>query len=209
MISSLALPKYLDLSTVGAVICDGNSITAGSRYGHTWVTEIQAMQPFATTGCLFYNFGVGGQTTTQMLSDQETQVLPLITTKPPTILIALEFGNQISSAITPTLPQDAFELYRQYCLKARRCGAYVVACTAHARLRTGDLFYPQDLETCNQLLRDRWREFADALFDCRTIPQLSVVTADFFPDEIHPTREANILFANGLIQVLRQIPIRS
>jgi lysophospholipase L1-like esterase len=197
--------KYLDLGTPGLkIICDGNSITAGQSHA----TELAFREPFSTNGTVIANFGVGGQTTEQMLNDMEAQVVPLITSSPPTIVIVLEFGNSITAGASPQL---AFDLLAQYCNRCRSAGAYVVACTAHPRNRQGPgvVQFSEDIRTANQLLRDRWRGMADAIFDVRTIPELANVTREYFPDDVHPNKAADILFTNGLMPVLRRIPVRN
>jgi lysophospholipase L1-like esterase len=200
----LGITDYLDLATPGLkIICDGNSITAGQSHA----TELAFREPFLTNSTVIHNFGVGGQTTEQMLADMNTEVIPLITFDPPTIVIVLEFGNSITGGATP---QRAFELFSEYCTRCRSAGAYVVACTAHPRNKQGSgvVQFSDDIKTANQLLRDRWRGIADAIFDVRTIPQLANVTRQYFPDDVHPNREADILFTDGLMPVLRRIPVR-
>jgi hypothetical protein len=201
-------PRYLDLTTPGLkIIGDGNSITAGQSH----ITELGLREPFKSQETVIYNFGVAGQTTQQMIADFDAEVLPFITFDPPTILIALEFGNQIgANSVVQSDAQKAFDLFADYCYRARSAGAYVVACTAHPRIRiAGNVpTYSAQLREANQLLRNGWRAFADAIFDCRTIPEFAKVNRRWCPDDVHPNRYGDILFTDGLMPVLRRIPLR-
>jgi hypothetical protein len=202
----IALPKYLDLETPGLkIICDGNSITAFQSHA----TELGKRPPFSTNGTVIHNFGVGGQNTDEMLADFYTQVEPLITKTPPTILIALELGNSIAQGKSADQAAYAFE---RYCKAARHEGAYVIAITAHPRINQGYPLgvpaYSAELERANQILRDNWRRFADGIVDTRTIPEFSRVRNSWTPDNTHPNIYGDVLLTDALMPVLRRIPVR-
>lgn len=205
MILSGFQSPFLNLKSISKILCDGNSITAGQSHA----TELATHEPFKSAQTQILNFGVSGQTTAQMLSDASSQVDPEIVPN-KTIVIALEIGNHIFFGASA---REAVDTFWEYCEGRRAAGAYVVACTLHTRWQATATLpskaqYLAELDQANTLLRQEWRGRADALFDCRTVPECTVMSSRYFPDYIHPNRALDVLFTDALMGVLRRIPAR-
>lgn len=107
------------------VIWDGNSLTVNTlQSGATDSLESMAsmtMDRPETSGATMTNFGVSGQTTAQMLSDQSTQVFPSFIAGKRNILHVFEIYNDI---YYNGVVADAVARYWQYLDQAR---AYATA----------------------------------------------------------------------------------
>lgn len=87
------------------VICDGNSLTFGfgtSSTSNSYPQQLQTLLGGAVVWAV-YNFGVNGQTTTQMISDFSTQIAPLYNIyRQKNILVVFEAGNEILANLSST-----------------------------------------------------------------------------------------------------------
>jgi hypothetical protein len=202
--------QFLDLRHVENIICDGNSITASVGAENSHADELALLEPFLSNATPIRNAGVSGQTTAQMIARAPLEVDFYIRAN-RTIVIALEIGNHLGTGVAVRAAVDTFW---DYCDGRRAKGAYVVACTLHARENPATVAggTPTEMsgkiDEANGLLRAEWRQHADQLFDCRTVPECSVVTPTYFPDGVHPNAALDVLFTAGLIKTLSRIPLK-
>lgn len=188
------------------IVADGNSYVQGNGYT-PFATIISNTDPFDTNGSVFYNFGVGGQTTPNMISDQSTQVLPLYTPGVANILLVCEGGNDIyfngnvSSAVSNM---------QTYCNAARAAGFKVILTTTIPRDQStpfGDnsAAYNAKLVAFNDaIIADQ--SFYDALIR----PDLELMFASYFgsgydADKVHPNTTGQQKFAELYIAAINQL----
>jgi hypothetical protein len=147
------------------LIFDGNSLFTSSF--STAPAKIQETlgKEFTVT---MQNYAVSGQSTPAMASDAATQVDTAANlNKQSNILVAWELTNHMATANNATA-LEAYTAMRTYCLARKAAGFKVVTATCMARATAGGII-PADFEakrlTCNALMRQNWREFADAFVD--------------------------------------------
>jgi lysophospholipase L1-like esterase len=213
--------QYVKLAS-SKIVFDGNSITAGDGGGAgdaSVSSQVGAqLASQKVPGVSIVNVAVGGQTCAQMIADGSTQVAPLREVGRDCILVVNEGGNDISFGSTP---QQAFDNIRNYCLLRRSEGFYVLIWDCLFRNNSPSGFYTaaaykQALVDFNELVRGRWKEFADAYMDARRalpyVPDNDYTGAlnggFWFPDCIHPSASANAIIAAKLIEHLKFIPKR-
>lgn len=213
--------QYVKLAS-SKIVFDGNSITEGHADGSgaaNLSSQVAAQLAFQKiAGVSIVNLGVGGQTCAQMIADASTQVASLREVGRDCILVVNEGGNDISFGSTPL---QAFDNIRNYCLLRRSEGFYVLAWDCLFRNNSPSGFYTsagykQALVDFNELVRGRWKEFADAYMDARRafpyVPDNDYTGAlnggFWFPDCVHPSATANAILAARLIEHLKFIPKR-
>lgn len=194
--------KAIDVSN-STIVCDGNSITLGNNYAEPtppWPAQLKARPAFAVAGCTIHNFGVSGQTTQAMISDQATQVLSLYNPAKANVLVAWEVRNSIffSGSVL-----SSCNSYRTYCNTARAQGWKVVAVTitpCNQSTVAGDTAaqYTQKINEANEWIRANWAGFASTLIDAALLPGLGVVTATAYPDNVHPTNLVLVRLVDAL-----------
>ena len=187
------------------IIADGNSYVQGNGYT-PFPSIIAATSPFNSNGAVFYNFGVGAQTTPQMITDQASQVLSLYDGAVNNILLVVEGGNDIyyngsaSGAITNL---------DTYCSAARSAGFYVIVSTCIRRDQTtsfGDnpSQYNTKLDSFNTLLA------ASTFYDGIIRPDLDAVFATYTSggydaDHVHPNNTGQQKFADLFITAINDL----
>jgi hypothetical protein len=207
---------FIDLNDPNLVVLfDGNSINAVRNDvpdSYAPSLELALREPFLSNRTRIINTAVPGQTTAAMTARAPLVLDPHISHLYTTILCPLEIGNTLYAGATAA---EAVRQYSQNSQERRWLGADLVSSTLHARSGPeptlgGDSLavYQAKIEEANQLLRENWRGFADALYDCRIVPELTIVTPQYFPDDIHPNRAADALYTDGLIKTLQRIPKR-
>lgn len=179
----------LGIGQLHQVVCDGNSLTDG--YGsstglHTAPNNMTGMDYPAqlsrslSTGFQVLNFGVSGQTTTQMSSDAATQIDPLFnaTAYGQNILVAWEITNDVQNGQV-SWPQ-AYQNFKNYCLARKAAGWKIVVLTVLPRQYFGpdDVIFEVGRIATNTLLRLEWPQYADAIADVGDLAMLR-------PDGIH------------------------
>lgn len=145
------------------VICDGNSLTAGSgaTAGNDYPSVLQAL---LGSGYLVNNIGIGGQMTPDMAKRGPQYVDDIYGHRADTsIYVAWECTNDSyfgASAVA------VYQNYVNACLARREAGFSVVACTYLPRSNGGTPgTFAADRATVNALIRANWRSFADAFAD--------------------------------------------
>ena len=202
------MSNYLDLRGI-KIVCDGNSITAG--IGETpWPDQLKFMLSKVGINCDFVNVAVSGQTTIDMVTRAPTFVDSAYDKTRDNILIAKEGGNHI--LLLNVTAQQAYQSFRDYCIHRRSLGFYVVVLDSFKRSDTPgwgtNTAFEARLVEYNFLLRQNWRDFADAYVDVRKLcPQIEPLN-QYMPDGLHPSGAGQALIAAGLISVLKKIPKR-
>lgn len=145
------------------IVCDGNSLTQGQG-GTPYHTYLQN----SLQNAVVQNFGVGGQTTTQMISDATAQIDTQIDVKKKNILIAWEIGNEVYYNGDVT---TACNNFKAYC-DARRTSGWqkiiVINCPPRKQsTQFGDTEsqYNTKLQQVNSWLNANYTTFADEIVD--------------------------------------------
>ncbi len=114
------------------IIADGNSYVQGNGY-IPFTTTISSTSPFNSNGSTVLNFGVGAQTTVDMINDQTSQILNQYQEGVTNILLVVEGGNDIyfnGSVANALLNME------MYCLTARAVGFKIIVSTTIPRDQT-------------------------------------------------------------------------
>lgn len=197
------------------IVADGNSNVINSGSG------TDAGSPFTTylsdhlathldiTKVTITNIGVGGQKTSDMLTDFDSQVVPLYDSSDgnthPNLLIVWEIGNDQYYTSDQT---TVYNRIVQYCQAGQTAGYKVLIMTCPTRYYSantsaGDTLeqYNTKLEATNTLIRLNWRTYADGIcdvaYDVRFRNPLD--TTYFRPDGIHITETGRRIIGEELI----------
>lgn len=149
----------------GIVVFDGNSLTVGdgSTGGADYPAQVMIyLNPYGAY--TKYNYGVGGQKTTDMAADAAAQIDILYSAgNAQNILVAWEVTNDLffgASAAT------AYANIVSYCQARQAVGFQVVVLTVLPRSNVGTPgSFEADRQTVNTSIRANWSTFADALAD--------------------------------------------
>lgn len=174
----------------GLIVFDGNSLTVGqgATAGNDYPSQVTAL---ISTPHTYYNFGVGAQTTTDMVADAASQIDSLYNADLPiNIVVAWEITNEIYYGTTA---QAAYDNFVAYCQARKAAGFKVVALTVLPRSNAGT---PADFEdkrqSANSLIRANWGTFADALADVAADSRIGdagdeLDTTYYNADQVHMT----------------------
>ena len=186
--------------TVGRIVFDGDSLTAGSGATDPYPSQFARMWGAPLS---WFNFGVGGQTMREMLADADRQVDPLWN---PDIgrCVVVAWGGTNDLALWKHSPQVAYADVRDYCRGRLEKGFTVVVLTTLPRSDTqAPPVFEANRQDLNLLIRINWREFADALVDVAADPNLGEAGAELNPEYFCPDRVH--LNNNGLGLVARHV----
>jgi lysophospholipase L1-like esterase len=189
------------------ILVDGNSLTVWE--GTNLSDKLSVLLPGAVT----LNFGVSGQTTTSMLTDQATEVLASLDPgKKHKIIVALEGGNDIDGNGLSGLA--AHNNYKQYCLNARQAGCLVVACSIFDRNRLPStpayVAARGRMRDFNALMRLQWAGYANSFVDSAKIQPAVFDNAEnlgFWPDGVHYDPVTYNRFAAYVAEAIRRLVI--
>lgn len=167
------------------VIFDGNSMTDGSTSSYPATTVA------ALTGTWYSrNFGVSGQTTTQMISDGVSQIDPFYDSRVTNnVLVAWETTNELKLGVSAT---DAYNNLVAYCRARKNAGFKVVVPTILPRSESGT---PEDFNTkratVNTNIRNNYASFATAIADVAANTDIGEdgdsENATYYADKVHMT----------------------
>lgn len=159
------------------IVCDGNSITAGGQDGAgsnggvmgQIFSGVSPLAPFSAHS--YTNVAIGGQNTLDMINNR-ADVAAAFVPGDFNILFAQELTNSNSSGITAAQNTQLFLDYLAIMRSSQAWDHVVVATAPPAWLGTGYTQAEIDdwnarLDASNALLRQRYREQADALFETR------------------------------------------
>ena len=198
--------QYLNL------VADGNSYVHGDNAqmagAYTPFPELIAQsEPFQVRNTTVLNFGVGGQTTPQMLTDQTSQVLSKYNANKPSILLVVEGGNDIyyNSNV-----QQAVTNMINYCANARAVGFRVLTSTLIKRDQASGtdtaLQYNNKLAAYNTLLLSSASSF-DGIIRPDLEPIFQSFTAGGYDvDRIHPNQVGQQKIADLFAALIENLP---
>lgn len=182
------------------LVFTGNSLVAGSGVTTifetvSYVTAELLNNP--TVICEHINGGIGGQTTTEMISRFTSYDLFLRDdSKVKNIYIPFEITNDMilpTGALTNT---QVYDNYVALCNLARAQGFYVIACTilprSSAIVLSNRPTFEADRQIINQLIRDNYTTFADGIADVGADPTIGDAG-----DETNTTYYADLTHLNA------------
>jgi lysophospholipase L1-like esterase len=147
------------------IVCDGNSLTAGSGANNATAYPPQLETLLRATGrndCVS-NIGIGGQVTTAMTAKAAAHIDANWEGSPQKIVVAWECTNDLFFG---TSAATAYSNFVSYCQARRAAGAQVVAVTVLPRSDAGTPgTFEASRQTVNTNIRANWATFADALAD--------------------------------------------
>jgi hypothetical protein len=203
------------------IICDGNSLTAGSfGGGGNYPNVLQSIFGARNLGRFeVTNLGIGGQTTDDMITRYPTYALPAYSSTQNNIIVAWELSNQWLSttttgdslAVAVAKCRDAVNRMWDYCEMARTAGFTVIVATATYRTYSGyaatcasKAIGDAGIDQLNSYVRNEWRDYADYLVDICAHPMFSN-SADtsntyIYSDGTHLSQTADDVVA-GLVAV--------
>jgi hypothetical protein len=199
------ISKKLDL-TKAKIIVDGNSLTV---FAGVNLSDKLAANPLLS-GATFVSFGVSGQSTPQMIADQQSQVIGSFDPQRTNVVVALEMGNHIS--VNGVNGTAAHTSYKQYCLNIRAVGGLVVACTGFDRRNTNgsEPTVRPELRVANTLMRSQWPGYANTLVDAARIQPAVFDNAEnreYWPDGVHYNSASYDRFAGYVASAIYRLTI--
>lgn len=166
------------------IVFDGNSLTYGfdaSNYAGTYPTQTMAA---IATSCEWYNIGVSGQTTPDMIADVTSQVYPLYTAGRKNIVVPWEIRNDI--VVNGASAAAAYNNYVSLCqgLKANGFDVIVVTVLPSAGLNN------TTRATVNASIRNGYTAYAVDIADIAADPNIGPDGANtnltyYNADQIH------------------------
>jgi len=161
--SSIFITAFAPSVTLN-VVFDGNSLTAGLGGSRPYSVNCIQSLVNAQYSVISSNFSVSGQTTTQMISDANSQIDGAYdSSKNYNIVVCWEGINDLYFGVTIT---QAYNNIVNYCLGRKAKGFKVVVVTLTPRQNVGT---PANQEVnrlaVNALILQNWKTFADALAD--------------------------------------------
>jgi lysophospholipase L1-like esterase len=180
------------------IVCDGNSLTAGVGAGAGESYPEQMLTLYGTTNMTVKDYGVGGQTTRDMIADADTEIDPQFNSeRVDNILVAWEILNDwaVSTGTDSQTPTVASQLtvdrLWEYCDARKAAGWKVVILTVlPANYSVGQVLFDAQRATVNTRIREEWHLHADAMADVADDPDIGVSEAYLNPaffdeDEVH------------------------
>lgn len=220
MLSTVQRRPLLNWAAGGiAMTADGNSLT---ELTPRWTLKIVTRAPLTTAGITTVtNLGIGGQTTTDMLTNR-TDVANAYVWGKNNILIAWEFYNAIlkNAALTP---QGAVDELMNYCtlVKADRPWRIAVATAVpgkywYSTVQADTDAHNAKLDQANALLRQQYRRAADHLIELRVAGSpfnlanynFATFTASglYSGDNVHFTDAGSVAVADLMAAGLAKMP---
>jgi lysophospholipase L1-like esterase len=176
------------------LVLDGNSLIE-------YMTQVGNTASYATLGApgrTKQNFGVAGQTTTQMQTDAVAQIDSL--NKTNKVLIVWEYLNDAFFGATAV---QAAANMRQYCISRRTAGWRVLLLTTPATINSG---LDTKLVLIDKLVKNSWQEYANGLLDVRSIPELAnAARTDMYYDNVHLSNAGYMILYRHLNEALRSL----
>lgn len=162
-----------------AVLCDGNSLTAGqgaSSSANYYPAVLAGLAPLAAGSIPVANIGVGGQTAAQMTSTRGDVTAAFAAGK-TNVLVAWELTNSLYFGRTAQQAVDDLLAYVEAVIADNSAWkvAVVTAIPRYQKRAADGTFndaavtaYNAEIDAANALLRAQWRGVAKMLVDLRT-----------------------------------------
>lgn len=194
------------------IVFDGDSITTDlwtpTPYMSPTIDLLTPHYPDTT----WAEFGVGGQTWVNMTSDAVAQIDSLIDLSKDRNIVTAFAGHNDMRDQTYT---DAYNDAVAYCQARQAAGWQVVIITQMARNDNWGTTYPDAASwdaarlSYNQLIRDNWGTFADAICDVAGDDRIGdladVIDGTYFVDYIHPNDAGHAIIAELLNTSIRTL----
>jgi len=191
----------------GLIVFDGDSLTEGYMLApsRSYPAQTMAVLP----GWLASeNFGISGQTWPDLLTDVTCEVDPLYSAERRLNLVVVWAGaNDLAAGYSA---REVYENARRYCEGRKRRGFTVVTLTMYPlQPRDLDAVYEAQRRVYNALLREHWREFAEALVDVSADERLGDASgaqrAQYFIDVVHLNEKGYGVIADCVADAIRPI----
>lgn len=154
------------------IICDGNSLT--TLYYPDTLAQLRG-----TTKTHVLNFGVAGQTTTQMIADATSQIDTICQSGKYNIVVAWEVGNDL---LATGDVNAVYTRFAAYCNARRANGVKVIAVTCPPRENVNDSL----LQAANALMLANYTSFCDKIVDTRSDSRLATISSTYWNvDNVH------------------------
>ncbi len=214
MMLPLMLSQSRPLNRTGAVyFADGNSQTQGANGGPSSYPG----QLGTLLGASVTNYGVAGQTISQMLSDAATQVDANFAAGVPNILVVAEVRNEISlDGLSANVRTTVNRLWT-YC-DGRRAAAtaagktlrivvWNIMPTVYTTAAQGLATLNAQFDQANAMIAAEWRLHADAFFDVRSDPALAHASMDdtWWKDGVHLKAPGDAVLAQMAYAAIRSL----
>jgi len=203
------LRKWAPLFTstdTGITAFVGNSMTTGMYCGSgkTWPAQTAAQIPALTH---WYNLSRGGATTQQLDALSVPSLDRLVQkVRGNSVLVFWEGTNDL--VVNTAKAEEAHERIKAYCQARRKAGWKKIILLSVLPREAWAGFEPQR-QALNQLLREHYTEYADALVDISAIPGMGrdgdQKTTAYYADGVHLTAKGNGLVADMLAPVLAKV----
>jgi lysophospholipase L1-like esterase len=181
------------------LVFDGDSLTSGtgSTFGRNYPAQTVEGLDARTT---VYNYGVGGQTMSQMTADAVSQVDSLFDSTMNGIVLPFGGTNDLNSGVDQTAA-TCYSRIVAYHTARQSAGWRTVAFTILPRTDAG---YSETHEanrlTVNTSIRDNWEDFADALVDVAADSRIGDVAdtsnTTYYYDLVHLTNAGYAIVAD-------------
>ena len=191
----------------GLIVFDGDSLTKGYFLSPPQSYPAQVMRRLSER-LEWRNFGISGQTWSDLLQDVRHEVDPLFQESRHLNLVVVWAGaNDLALGYTA---QQVYENARRYCEARRQIGFRVITATLYP-------LEPKDIDpefearriSYNDLLRAHWREFADALVDIAAAERIGDPSGSarrrYFIDAVHLNEAGYAVMADCFLAALRPI----
>lgn len=179
------------------IIFDGDSLTYCNYYAgidQYWPKKVRDWLTPRCNSLVFNSFGVGGQTTTQMIADMSTQIIPLFDSNKYNIIVAWEDVNQILN--NDTTAQQNYDLFTTYFTNCRNAGADLCILITSPYPRTVGGAFPSRWTTARLAQQKAFMDLAqtigvwDITIDLRSAPNIGGVenqeyNSPYFGDWVH------------------------
>lgn len=189
------------------VVFVGNSLTTGMFCGNgqTWSRQAALQIPGLSR---WYTICRGGITTPQLATLAGASVDGLLTRATGRkVLVFWEGTNDL--VVNRATAAAAHDAIRQFCLARRQAGWDKVVVLTVLPRAAGPDFEARRLEL-NGLLRQNYREYAAALVDLDTVPEIGrpgcETNQTYFVDGVHLNKAGNALVAAVVAKTLQPLP---
>lgn len=185
------------------LVMDGNSLTASGYFPQLVYTDLVSLGYTV----MMQNYGVGGQTTEQMLADDRTVDIAENLNAYKNIIHVWEGSNELyfnATAIT------TYNNIVTYCKRRRAAGFQVIVGTLTPRIFTlTPVTQEADRLAVNANIRSNWRSFADGISDMGADPIVGnydyCLNTAYFADGVHYTAAGYTIVADIVSKAIRKL----
>lgn len=185
----------------------GNSISTGMYCGNgkTWTAQTAAGIPALKS---WYNISQGGITTQGLAAMAAESIDPLLKGKTGRkVLLFWEGTNDL--VLNKSTAEAAQQAMKDFCLARKKAGwQKIIILNILPRANTTPAFETERIKL-NQLMRENYQEYADALIDIAANPEIGSAGSEDnkinYPDGVHLTAQGGAIVAKMVIPSLADI----